>query len=121
MSINANLIEQNVSQIIGEIMIIVDVSVKKFVYVKMIICDEVMKSYNEEIEIKTNPRDFNENKGTCKTQSCYILFAFVLITITVILIALSIYWYLKKYPAKQKHLLPFDETKLIEFYLGGIN
>ena len=43
MSINANLIEQNASQIIGEIMIIVDVSVKKFMYVKMIICDEVIK------------------------------------------------------------------------------
>ena len=41
MSVNVNLIEQNASQIIGEITIIVDVSVKKFMYVKTIICDEV--------------------------------------------------------------------------------
>ena len=54
-------------------MICVDVSVKKFMYVKMIICDEVIKSYHEEIEIKTIPRDFNENKGTCKTLLSYFI------------------------------------------------
>ena len=32
-----------------------------------IIYDEVEKSYNE--EIKTNPANFNEKKGTCKTQN----------------------------------------------------
>ena len=38
----------------------------------------------------------------------YILLAFLLITIA--LIAVSIYCYLIKYRAKQKHLLPFHDT-----------
>ena len=82
--------EENVIQINGGITIHVDVSVKKFmnvkkfmfgilvsVFVKMekklasimddstIICDEVMKSYEE--EKKTIPTNFNEKKVTCKT------------------------------------------------------
>ena len=48
---------------------------------------------------------------TCKTQSLYILLTFLLITIT-LLIAVSIYCYLIKYLAKQKHLLRFHHTKL---------
>ena len=51
-----------------------------------IICDEVMKSYDE--EIKTIPTNFNEKHLTCKIQSFYILLAFLLITIT-LLIAVS--------------------------------
>ena len=39
----------------------------------------------------------------------YILLAFLLITIA-LLIAVSIYCYLIKYRAKQKHLLPFHDT-----------
>ena len=39
-------------------------------------------------------------------QNVYILLAFLLISATV-LIAVSIYPYLIKYHAKQKHLLPF--------------
>ena len=74
-----------------------------------IMCDEVIKSYNE--EIKTIPTHFNEKNITCKTQSFYILLTFLLITIT-LLIAVSIYCYLIKYRAKQKHLLPFHDTKL---------
>ena len=46
---------------------------------------------------------------TCKTQNLYILLAFLLITIA-LLIAVSIYCYLIKYQAKQKHLLPFHVT-----------
>ena len=62
-----------------------------------IICDEVMKSYDEEIKaILTN---FNEKKVTCKTQFFYILFASLLITIT-LLIVVSIYRYLIKYQTK---------------------
>ena len=65
-----------------------------------IICDEVIKSYNEEI-------NFNEKKAICKTQNFYILLAFLLITIA-LLIAVSIYCYLIKYWTK--HLLPFQNT-----------
>ena len=46
---------------------------------------------------------------TCKTQNLYILLAFVLIIIA-LLIAISIYCDLIKYKAKQKHLLPFYVT-----------
>ena len=47
-----------------------------------ITCDEIMESHNEE----TN---FNEKKATCKTQNFYILLAFLLILIA-LLIAVSI-------------------------------
>ena len=67
----------------------------------MIISDGVIE--------KTIPKIFNENKTTCKMQNLYILLAFLLIT-TVLLIADSIYCYLIKYRAKQKHLLPFHGT-----------
>ena len=50
-----------------------------------------------------------KKKTTCKTQSFYILPVFSLIII-VLLIAVSIYFYLIKYRAKQKHLLPFHVT-----------
>ena len=42
-------------------------------------------------------------------QNFYILLAFLLITIA-LLITVSIYCYLIKYQAKQKHLLPFHHT-----------
>ena len=50
-----------------------------------------------------------EQKVACKTQNFYILLAFSLVTIA-LLIAVSIYRYLIKYRAKQKHLLPFHVT-----------
>ena len=53
-----------------------------------IICDEILESYKE--ETKMLPTNFNENKAICKTQYFYILFAFFLITIA-LLIAVSIY------------------------------
>ena len=48
-------------------------------------------------------------KVACKTQNFYILLTFLLITIA-FLIAVSNYFYLIKYRAKQKHLLPFYNT-----------
>ena len=68
----------------------------------VITCDEVIESYDE--EIKTIPTNVNEKKATFKTQNFYILLAFSLI-IMVLLIAVSIYCYLIKYRSKQKHLL----------------
>ena len=37
------------------------------------------------------------------------------------MIAVSIYCYLINYQAKQKHLLPFRDTKLKQFCVGSIN
>ena len=72
----------------------------------VITCDEFVdaeaKSYNEE----TN---FNEKNIICELKSFYILLTFLLITIT-LLIDVSIYCFLIKYQAKQKHLLPFHVT-----------
>ena len=72
----------------------------------VITCDEVMKSYDE--EIKTIPTNFNEKNITCKTQNFYILLTFLLTTI-LFLIAVSIYCYLIKY--QTKHLFPFHGIK----------
>ena len=59
-------------------------------------------------------------KYNCKTQSFYILLDFLLVTIA-LLKTVSIYYYLIKYQAKQKHLLPFHNTKLKQFCVGSIN
>ena len=60
-----------------------------------IICDEVIKSYGEVAEAKLfDKTKFNEKKATCKTQNFYILIEFLLINIA-LLIAVSIYCYLK--------------------------
>ena len=56
-----------------------------------IICDEVIESYDK--ERKTIPRNFNEKKGICKKQNFYILLAFLLITIA-LMIAVKINCYL---------------------------
>ena len=59
-----------------------------------ITCDEIIESYNEETKsILTN---FNERKATSKTQNLYILLAFLLITIA-LLIAISIYCFMITY------------------------
>ena len=55
--------------------------------------------------------NFHEKNITCKTQNFYILLAFFLTAIA-LLIAVSIYCYLIKCQAKQKHSLPFHDTKL---------
>ena len=67
--------------------------------------DDSVIMFDEIIE-ETVPTNFNEKEATCKMQKFYILLAFLLITIA-LLIAVSIYCYLIKYQAKQKHLLPF--------------
>ena len=63
----------------------------------------VMKLYaklrmtmRDDEEIKAIPTNFNEKKLSCKTQSFYILLAFSLITIA-LLITVSIYCYLINY------------------------
>ena len=63
---------------------------------------EIISSYNE--KMKTIPTNFNGKKVTCKTQKFYILIAFLLVTI-LLLITFSIYCYLIKYQTKD--LLPF--------------
>ena len=67
----------------------------------VITCDE-----NIEEESKTVTTNFNEINAMCKTNNFYLLFGILLITIA-LLIAVSIYCYLVKYKAKQKHLLLF--------------
>ena len=69
-----------------------------------ITCDEIIEE-----ETKTVTTNFNEKNVICKTKNFYILLAFLLITIA-LLIPVSIYCYLIKYKAKQKHLLPFYVT-----------
>ena len=69
-----------------------------------ITCDEVIESCHK--ETKTIPTNFNEKKATAK--NFYILLAFLLITIA-ILIAVSIYGYLTEYQVKKNiysHLTP---------------
>ena len=58
-----------------------------------IICDEVI---DVDGTTKTVPTNFNEKKVICKTQNFYILLAFLLTTIA-LLIAVIIYCYLIKY------------------------
>ena len=69
----------------------------------MIVCDEIIE------EAKAIPTNFNEKKVTCKTKKIYILLTFLLITVA-LLIAISKLYYLIKYRAKQKHLLPYYIT-----------
>ena len=59
-------------------------------------CDEIRESYDD--KAKAIPTYFNEEKTFCKTQNYYILLAFLLITVE-LLIAVSIYCYLIKYQA----------------------
>ena len=76
-------------------------------YDSVITCDKIIdagaKSYDE--ETKTIP-NFNEKKVAWKTQNFYILLAFSLITIA-LLIVVSSYCYLIKYRAKENNLLTF--------------
>ena len=60
-------------------------------------------------QIKAILTNFSEKIITCKTQSFYILPAFLLITIA-LLIPVSINYYMIKYRTKQKNLLPFYVT-----------
>ena len=69
---------------------------------------------------KTIPKNFNEKKVTFKTQNFYILLAFLLITVA-LLVAVSIYCYLIKYRTKQNYLLPFHDSKLKQVYINNTN
>ena len=83
-----------------------------------ITCDEITESYKEDADVeaksndetKTIPTNFNEKKITCKMQNFYILLAFLLITIA-ILISVSIYCYITKYEAKQKQIINISLQK----------
>ena len=46
-------------------------------------CDEIIESYNEETKIV--PTNFNEIKLACETQNFYILLAFLLITVALLI------------------------------------
>ena len=63
----------------------------------VIMCDEIIDA-----ETETIPTNFNERNITCKTHNLYILLAFLLITIP-LLIAVIINCSLIIYQAKQKH------------------
>ena len=69
--------------------------------------DQFMESCDQ--ETKTVPTDFNEKEAPCKMQNLYILLAFLLLTMA-LRAAVSIYYYLIKYRAKQKHFLPLHIT-----------
>ena len=77
----------------------------------MVMCDEVIESYNE--EKKFIPTNFNERNITYKTQSFFILLIFLLITIT-LLIRVGIYFYLIKYQAKHKNKIKKKSIFTIE-------
>ena len=66
-------------------------------------CDEIIE------ETKAISTYLSNKKVTYKTKNFYILLAFSLITIA-LSIVVSIYCYLIKYQAKQKHLLPYHVT-----------
>ena len=68
----------------------------------VIMCDEIMEG--------TFPTNFNEKKASRKTQNFCILFAFLLIT-TTLLRAVSIYCYLIKYQAKKKTFITISYHK----------
>ena len=96
-----------------------------------IVCHEVIdldaklcpKYYDE---TKTIPTNFNKKKVNWKMQNFYILLAFLLITIA-LLIAVSIYFSLAKFRAKQKlvnkakTLWSSHDTKLKQVYINNSN
>ena len=99
-------------------------SLKKWKYLTTIVdnsaitCDKVRESYDK--ETKTIPANMNKKKAIYKTQNFYILFAFLLITIE-LLIAVSIYCYLIKNRALQKDFLPFHKTNKKLKELNSVN
>ena len=61
------------------------------------------------ISTKTIPTNFNKKKVTCKKENFYILLTFLLIPISLLIIA-GIYCYLIKHQLKQEHLLAYYDT-----------
>ena len=76
-----------------------------------IICNKVIDAEAKSNDQKTNTvsANFKEKKANHETQNFYMLLAFLLITMT-LLIAVSIWCYLIKFWAKQKYLLSFQFT-----------
>ena len=66
----------------------------------VITCDEIIE--------ETVSANVNDKNAIYKTQSFFILLAFSLTTIA-LLIAVNIYCYLIKYRTKNRHLLPFHD------------
>ena len=73
-----------------------------------IICGKIIESFDE--ETKTIPTNFNEKRGTCKMQNFYIFTSVCINYYIIIDSCVSIYCYLIRYWAKQKHLLLFHST-----------
>ena len=83
-------------------------------------CDEIIESFaklSPKVDDEDTKTNYNKEKATCKTQ---ILLAFLWITIA-LLIAVSSYYCLIKYQAKQKHLLAFYDAKLKLVYINNLN
>ena len=100
MNVNVNVIEEKIIQIKIGITINVNVSVKKIIHLILlyavakivniyamanVIGDSVIIRNQIIEETKTVPTNSNEGQVTCKTQNLYILFAFSLITITLLI------------------------------------
>ena len=73
-----------------------------------ILFDEVIESYDK--ETKTIPKNFNEKKAFCKTQNLYILLAFLLITIA-LLITVCLYLLLSEISSKTKRFITISRHK----------
>ena len=71
----------------------------------VITCDEIIELYDK--ETKTFSTNF---KAICKKQSFYILLAFLLITIA-LLLSVNIYCYLIKYQAKPETFITTSSHK----------
>ena len=69
-----------------------------------IICDEVIEPY------KYKKKKIQWKNTTCKTQNVYILLAFLLITIA-LLVAVSIYFYIIKYWEKRNKIIIISQHK----------
>ena len=80
-----------------------------------ITCDEIIddEATSNDEETKTFPTNFNETNINYRAENFYILLTFLLITIA-LLIAVSIYCYLKKYRAKRKELFHSTNNELKE-------
>ena len=91
-------------------------SCKNGKYLASIVCDSVITCDETIQETKTIPTSFNAKNIICETKK-NIQLTFLLITIA-LLIAVSIYFYLIKYKAKQKAFVTYyvANNKLKEFF-----
>ena len=77
-------------------------------------CDEIIDAEAKSNNEKQKPLQqiLMKKYITCKTQKFHILLAFLIITIAM-LMAVSIYYYLIKYRANQKHLLSLFQLERV--------